>query len=293
MLVLNRMAGDLVRGASCLFVIPIAVFLDRSFIKHTGLMFGLSVSIAVSEELKPLDNESKEIKGETHIMVIALGSTPARQYSRGGDQGDASMLLPKVGQIPPNMLYYKEAGGERDQLSKWQPFRVSFNNMSVMHSIPAKLDFVLYRKLASRYEPYVVIPAGDIGMRRVVLLTQSPVQKNQSMGWKAKPQVAIINRDSASLHDKQFAIKNLSQTKVLHAFDREVATISPGILMGYSRNRNGFLYHLAARYGAERKIIYNLAINFQQDGALHLYILYDAAPVTNAGRSVAVFRMVL
>ncbi|MDG1358767.1 MAG: hypothetical protein P8P36_11300 [Akkermansiaceae bacterium] len=261
--------------------------------KRIFFVLGLSVVTALCEEGEVSGSDSDDERLETQIMVIALGSVPPRKYGRSGTQGDAAMLLPKEGEVPPNKLYYKSSAGGSLPSSKWQPLNVTFNNMSSMHFVPAGRDLVLYRKLARHYEPYVVIPSGEVGMKRAVLLTQDFSERNRGEAWHRNPNLTIIDRESASLRDKQFAIKNLSKMNVLHAFDGEVASVRRGQLIGYKRNKNGVLYHLAASYGARRKIIYNLAVNIRRDNALHLYVLYDADPGTNAGRSVAVFRIML
>ena len=162
-----------------------------------------------------------------------------------------------------------------------------------MRSIKAGEEFVLYKKLADGYEPYVTVPAGEVGMRRVVFLSPSSLLKNENRPWMDKPQVTVISPDAGRLKDKHFVIKNLSRMTVLHAFGDTIANVDPGQLIGYRRNRQGVLYHLAARYGKQRKIIYNMAVKLGKGSGIHLYTLYDAMPDTNAGRSVGVFRMVL
>jgi hypothetical protein len=272
---------------NCLFARYQSIVCDTYMMKLVVFMFGLSITTAVC------DDNGEEAKSETQIMVIALGAVPARKYSNVGSRGDAAMLLPEVGEVPPNKVYYKSTTQKSGASSKWRPISITFNNTSVMYSIKAGRNLILYRKIASGYEPYVFIAPGEVGMRRVVLLTQPSLKENQIKPWQSKPKVTIITVESALLSNKQFAIKNLSRLNVIHAFDQEVANVRPGQLITYSRNRMGILYHLAARYGKQRKMIYNLALTFERNTALHLYVLYDANPKTNAGRSVAVLRMML
>ena len=253
----------------------------------------LTIVTAICQEQGEKVNEPKDLIPKAQIMVIALGPVPARKYSNNNKRGDAAMLLPAIGEVPPSQLYYKAEDTYSTAPSKWRPFRIAFNNNSVMCDIRAGRDFLLYRKLASRYELYVVIPAGGVGTKRVVLLTSASLSSNPATPWNEKPKLTIVAMESASLRDKQFAIKNLSKIDVLHAFDQKVANVRPGQLIAYRRNRKGVLYHLAARYGSERKMIYNMAVHFERDSTLHLYVLYDAIPATNAGRLVGVFRMVL
>lgn len=240
--------------------------------------------------------EEPELTLQTKIMVVALGPVPPRRYSAGGNRGDAAMLLPQVGEVPPSKLYYQgfENDVENSQVTEtWRPFQIAFNNTTAMRSIKAGEDFVLYKKLADAYEPYVTIPSGEAGMRRVIFLSPLSLLKNKNRPWMDKPHVTVIAPGVGRLKDKQFVIKNLSGMTVLHAFGDTIANVDPGQLIGYRRNHQGVLYHLAARYGKQRKIIYNMAVKLGRGSGIHLYTLYDARPDTNAGRSVGVFRMVL
>ena len=270
-----------------------AIVCYASFTQPVLLVLALTIVTAMCQEKAVEEGEPKEPILKSQIMVIALGPVPARKYSKDKSRGDAFMLLPELGEVPPSQLYYKAEDHSSTASSKWRPLRIAFNNVSVMRDITAGRNFLLYRKRADNYEPYVIIPPAGDGIRRIVLLTPASLGSNQTMPWHRKPKVTIIAMGSPHLRDKQFAIKNLSQKDVLHAFDQELANVRPGQLIAYKRNRNGVLYHLAARYGSERKMIYNLAVNFERDSSLHLYVLYDALPTTNAGRSVGVFRMVL
>lgn len=240
--------------------------------------------------------EERELVLQTKIMVVALGPVPPRRYSEENNRGDAAMLLPQVGEVPPSKLYYHglEEGKKNSKAEeRWRPFQIAFNNATAMRSIKAGEELVLYRRLADGYEPYVRIPAGGVGMRRVVFLSPSSLLKNENRPWMDRPHVTIISPDTGRLKDKQFVIKNLSRVTVLHAFGDAIANVDPGQLIGYRRNRQGVLYHLAARYGKQRKIIYNMAVKLGEGSGIHLYALYDAVPDTNAGRSVGVYRMVL
>ena len=51
--------------------------------------------------------EEQELSLQTKIMVVALGPVPPRRYSAGENRGDAAMLLPQVGEVPPSKLYYQ------------------------------------------------------------------------------------------------------------------------------------------------------------------------------------------
>ena len=84
--------------------------------------------------------EEPELTLQTKIMVVALGPVPPRRYSAGGNRGDAAMLLPQVGEVPPSKLYYQgfENDVENSQVTEaWRPFQIAFNNTTAMRSIKA------------------------------------------------------------------------------------------------------------------------------------------------------------
>lgn len=251
------------------------------------LIAGVAVSTVQSKE-------SEQDQGlQSKLMLVALGPMPPRRYSEDTKRGDAAMLLPMEGEVPPNQLYYRVSDNAREASGKWMPFPLAFNNTTAMKSVKAGVELILHRKLADGYEPYVTIPELEVGMRHVVFLTPSSKGKSKHRPWFHGPQVTLVSPDSAGLTGKQFMIKNLSGKKVLHAFGESIASIEPGDLLAYRRSQSGVLYRLAARYGDKRHIIYNMAVRIDEESGAHLYALYDARAETNAGRSVGVFRMVV
>jgi len=250
------------------------------------MIAGISVEPVESRE------DSEEPFLERKIMLVALGPLPPRRYNQETERGDSAMLLPEKNEVPPNRLYYQIKGKDSDPQGKWAAIQLAFNNMAAMHSIEAEKDLLLYRKTSSGYEPYVNVPAGAAGVSSIVFLTPSSSKQNTSKPWLAKPDVTTISPGLPSFQGKQVIIANLSKLDVLHAFDEKLTRVDPGQIIAYHRKRPGVLYHLAARYGREKKIIYNMAIRLESHGEAHLYALYDAMPSTNAGRSVGVFRMI-
>jgi hypothetical protein len=237
--------------------------------------------------------EDRKSDDETKIMMVALGSVPPRRYSDTQTQGDSAMLLPAEGEVPPSRLYYKAGHDHQTAPNTWMPFDIAFNNTTVMKPVKAGEDLQLYRESSKGYERYVTVAGAEAGARRVVFLTPSVSEAGSDKPWLNRPKVTVITPDAPGLRGKQFLLKNLSRKTVLHAFGETITNIDPGLLVAYPRTRSGVLYRLAARYGKQRKIIYNMAIKLDIESGTHLYALYDTKPETNAGRSVGVFRTIL
>ncbi|MFK7911170.1 MAG: hypothetical protein AB8F34_11320 [Akkermansiaceae bacterium] len=232
-------------------------------------------------------------KPKTEISIVALGPKPTRKY-KNVEGGEAPiMLLAKPGETPPPRLYYK--GKEKgDKKTRWLTFNVPFNNPSAMREVAPGKALDLFRKTGggeeARYERYVTIPAGEEGSRRIFFL--SPAAKGPTP-WDTPPRIRTISISAESMKGKQFILKNLSRFTVLHAFGDNVVSVEPMKTISYKRAKTGQLYRLAARYGTQKKIIYNTAVRLNGDGHIQLYALYDANPRTNSSRSVGVFRTMI
>jgi len=234
------------------------------------------------------DSKAKPL---TEIAVVAVGPAPPRRYKDAGGNAPPIMLLPTPGEIPPSRLYYKGRSSSEGK-SDWQTFNVTFNNPSTMKSVVPEKSLSLYRKdkESGEYKLYVTIPPGTLGSRRVFFLIPSTTGRKL---WDKPPLVRTINLDSKTLEGKQFILKNLSSFTVLHAFANSVTSVPPMKTISYTRPKSGELYRLAARYGTQKKIIYNTAVKLDTHGNIQLFALYNASPQTNAGRSVGVFRMMI
>lgn len=248
----------------------------------------LSVFAQTTEDTQ---NPPKVEKPKTEISIVALGPKPTRKYKEVEGAEGPIMLLSKPGQIPPSRLYYK-AKAQGDKKMDWKAFNISFNNPSAMRTITHGKALELHRKLPGDggYELYVTIPAAEEGSRRVFFLTPSTTGPTP---WEKKPDVRTILINSKSMAGKQFILKNLSKFTILHAFEDSVVSVEPMKTISYTRPKSGQLYRLAARYGTQKKIIYNTAVRLNDKGNIQLYVLYNANPRTNSGRSVGVFRTII
>ena len=276
----------MLRGGDGKAIMDGCQFLVKGMIQWL-LVSGMAISSAQSKD------DEKDHDPEAKLAIIALGPMPPRRYSADTKRGDAVMLLPLGGEVPPSKLYYQAGDNTPEVSGKWRALSVAFNSTAVMKTIKSGVGITLYTKHSKHYEPYATIPALDLGMRYVVFLTPSPGGDHNRSLWVRRPRVTIVSPDSGSLRDKQFMIKNLSAEKVMHAFGESVCSIDPGDLLAFRRSQSGVLYRLAARYGKKRHVLYNMAVRIDESSGAHLYALYDASEETNAGRSVGVFRMVV
>jgi len=200
------------------------------------------------------------------------------------------MLLPKHGESPPSRLYYegKSADGKR----AWVSLNLPFNSPSIMLKVPAKQPLELHQKIRGEdaYVPYVSIPALPSGSRMIFILQPS---RFDALPWKTEPSIDNIDLLSINLKGKQFILKNLSNHKVYHAFDDSVKIVQPKEIIAYERPMTSELYRLIAAYGNKKIPIYNTAVRLNDDSSVHLYILFNDYPATNAGREVGVFRTMI
>jgi len=231
----------------------------------------------------------EELDRRPEVAIVALGPRPGRRYTEPQGGGDPIMLLAKPGETPPSRLYYR---GSENRKSKWTSINIAFNNPAALRRMPEDRELRLYQKLPGedQYEPYVTLPAVPETMRRFFFLMPG---ENGETPWKANPRIKVLSLDNSNLVDKHFILANFSKHPVQHAFENMVEVVAPDRTIAYQRNKVGEIYRLAARYGSEKKIIYNTAVRLSQEGHIQLFVLYDANPETNAGRDVGVFRMTI
>jgi hypothetical protein len=253
------------------------------------LIFSCVTLAANAQEEEQEKNPPKGRSAE--IAIVALGPKPTRKYTQPEDGGEAIMLLAQPGETPPTQLYLR-SGDDDGKDGRWTSLNIPFNNPSILRQMPSDRELKLYRKLPGdhHFEPYVTLPAVPAMMRRVFLLMPG---KNDSTPWKETPKIKVLTLENSDLIDKNFILANFSSHTVQHAFQDTVESVAPDKIITYRQEEVGQLYRLAARYGKERKIIYNTAVRLNQDGHIQLFVLYDGSPATNAGREVGVFRMVI
>jgi hypothetical protein len=235
------------------------------------------------------ENDSK--KQEAEVAVIALGPRPVRKYAAVEGKSESVMLLAQPGETPPARLYYRSTGSEEKD-GNWNTWQLSFNNASILRPFPAGREIKLYRRLSEEkgYEPYVTLPAMPAASRMIFFLLPG---SGGEKPWEKTPAFKVVNLGDVTYTDKRFVMANFSRHTVQHAFEQNVETVEPNQLIGYQHDQVGQIYRLAARYGIERKIIYNTAVRLSQEGHTQLFVLYNANPATNAGRNVGVFKMVV
>lgn len=242
-----------------------------------------------ASEVQGQQRDNPDKGSNAKIAIVALGPKPTRKYSKPEDGGDALMRLAQPDETPPPRLYHRISKGKDD---KWIPVNIAFNNPSALREIPSDRELSLYRKHSGdgHYEPYVTLPAVPATMRAIFFLIP---RTYDSAPWKEPPRIKAITLEDSRLMDKNFILANFSEHAVQHAFEDKVETVSNGKILTYRQQEGPQLYRLAARYGKERKTIYNTAVRLSQDGHVLLFVLYKGSPATNAGREIGVFRMVI
>ena len=225
------------------------------------------------------------------FAIVALGPRPTRKYGKPENGGETVMLLAQPGETPPSQLYFRN-GKDKEKDGRWNSLNIPFNNPSTLRQTPSDRELRLYRKLSGEdhFELYVTLPAIPATMRRIFFLIPSI---SGYTPWKESPNIKVIPLENSDLIDKNFILVNFSSHTVQHAFEQKVESVAPGKIITYRQEEVGQLYRLAARYGKERKIIYNTAVRLNREGHIQLFVLYDGSPATNAGREVGVFRMVI
>ena len=223
----------------------------------------------------------------TQIALIAVGEKPPRRYEKAVNGNEPRMLLPTSEEVPPSRLYYK-GKGFTDLKSNWKSLSVSFNSSANLIEVAPESELLLYRKKteSGEYEQYVNIEAAPIGSQRICFLLPQG-------DWSKSPNCKIWDLGEASIKGKQFVFINLSQKKVLQAFDGVVTEIGSMKNVAYRRREPDKFFRLAARDRASNKLIFNTAVKGGTRNRANWFVFYDANPLTEAGRTIGVFRMII
>lgn len=225
------------------------------------------------------------------VAIIALGPKPVRKFGIIEGSVEPVMLLAHAGETPPARLYYRITGAcGKDATSG--VVQVAFNRASSFRKIPAGRELTLYRKMDSgdEHESYITLPAFPPATRRIIFLLPSQVA---TASWEESPVIKMLALENPEFAEKQFILVNFAKCVVQHAFEDRVEAVPPDRMIGYGRDDVGEIYRLAARYGRERKIIYNTAVRLCGEGHIQLFVLHHANPESNAGRDIGVVRMIL
>lgn len=261
-------------------VIPLLAFL--SIISQFDSGFAQTKNHSIQEDANDATAE---------IAIVALGPKPPRRYRETDGGATSLMLFAQPGETPPSRLFFEDDTRKKNE-ERWISFNLAFNNPSNFKEFPAGKELGFYRQVpeSDERELYVKLPSVAAGTRTVIFLT---AKKFGATPWDHSPRIRTIQLDQKKLVDKQFILANFSRHTVEHAFEGKVEVVKPDKILTYPRNEVGEIYRLAARYGAEQKIIYNTAVRLDTEGHIQLFALYDANPETNGGRDVGVFRTMI
>jgi hypothetical protein len=230
------------------------------------------------------------------LAIIAIGPKPPRRY--GSPEGDkpnsaAALLPPKSGEIPPRRLHFEIQEKKKAKKDETKPplkptsINVTFNNPSHFIEVPPSKTLKLQRREDSEFSNYISIDPLKPGSMTVVLLR--PTGKGDKR-WLSEPKQYKIDLLDDELNNKRLAILNLSRRPVKSIFHKDKKMIPAGGFKSYESIEGLELHRMAAAYGREDKIIYNTALRLNKSNRLLFYVLYDANPNTNDGRTVGLFR---
>ena len=262
---------------------------------HTKIMWTILLTLLLVVNLKGNPDISRlaenvsSVESEllTQIALIAVGEKPPRRYEKAVNGNEPRMLLPTSEEVPPSRLYYK-GKGFTDLKSNWKSLSVSFNSSANLIEVAPESELLLYRKKteSGEYEQYVNIEAAPIGSQRICFLLPQG-------DWSKSPNCKIWDLGEASIKGKQFVFINLSQKKVLQAFDGVVTEIGSMKNVAYKRGKSDKLFRLAARDRTSNELIFNTAVKGCTRNRANWFVFYDANPLTEAGRTIGVFRMII
>ncbi len=236
--------------------------------------------------------EKKEVL-PAKLAIIAIGPKPPRRFgSPDGDKPNsaAALLPPKPGEVPPRRLHFEIKEDDKKPLLKPKSINVTFNNPSHFIEVPPSRILKLQRRDSggnSELSDYLSIAPLKPGSMTVVLLR--PTGKGDKR-WVSEPKQYKIDLLDDELNNKRLAILNLSRRPVKSIFHKDKKMIPAGGFQAYECIEGLELHRMAAAYGREDKIIYNTALRLNKSNRLLFYVLYDANPNTNDGRTVGLFR---
>lgn len=260
-----------------------------------------------AQQAKPNASESSNKKEilPAKLSIIAIGPKPPRRFGSAGEDkpNSAAVLLPpKPGEIPPRRLYF--AVGEKDEKTtvsnkegndptpklEFKSINVTFNNPSHFTNVPPNKLLKLQRRdsiSGSELSDYISIAPLKPGSVTVVLLRPSGLGSKR---WLLEPKLYKINLFDEGLTKKKLTILNLSRRPIKSVFHQDKKLIEPGGFQSYESIEGLELHRIAAAYGQEDRIIYNTALRLNRSNRMLFYVLYDANPNTNDGRTVGLFR---
>ena len=238
----------------------------------------------------------KEENGEeivpARLAIIAIGPKPSREFgnTNGAKTSSTSALLPPgPNEIPPRRLYVELAEKEgEDEKEELRLINVRFNNPSRFSEMAPNRILHFLRKEDGESKKYMTMKPLEAGSMNLVLLR--PTGKGDKR-WLSEPIQYKIDLLGATLVDKQLAIINLSRRTIKSMVHGDQKMIVAGGLLTYEGIDGLELHRVSAVYGREERVIYHTAIRLNKEvNRLLIYVLYDANPNTNDGRTVGLFK---
>ncbi len=224
------------------------------------------------------------------LAILALGAKPTRSYVRSVESGKDSasvMLAPKVGVIPPRVLYIN-AGDDEGDASR---IHLAFNNPPQYVDVRSGRELVLWRRgvLAhSEKVEYLRIAPLKPGSFHLLILRAGGRGDER---WLEEPRKSMLDLGGGDLLKKKFGVWNLSKRSIKSIYHEDSVMMKPGSFMSYDALAGVHLHRVSAAYAKSKKRIYTTAYKFHRRRDLLLHLLYDANPHTNDRRTVGLFTM--
>ena len=216
------------------------------------------------------------------LAIIAIGPKPARRFSNTG----STILAPKEGEVPPRRLYF-EIAQEEGREKILNSINVTFNNPSHFINVPANKSLRLLVRKKNEYIKYINTKPLAERSTTIIILRPEGVGDRR---WLKEPLKYEINLISEPFKNKKVAILNLSRRAIKSVFHEDRQVLEAGGFQTYESIKELGLHRIAAAYGKENKVIYNTAMRLNKNNQLIIFVLYDANPNTNDGRTVGVLR---
>ncbi|MFT5883497.1 MAG: hypothetical protein ACI9FG_002012, partial [Crocinitomicaceae bacterium] len=234
--------------------------------------------------------------------IIALGPKPARRYempseyknhqsskSLNASSGGQAILLgaPKHS-TPPAQLFYK-----LDENSKWARFNIRFNNQGILKKIPPlkTLNFFSSIPIDEGTKPALKISPLEPSSSTLIFLTPTGNQKSL---WKNNPKFTIVPLTWSSTGGTRILLINTSRqvVNILFSDGRKLSLKSGSqtrIDLKDIPKKNKIT--IVAKGVRDSKIALQESIR-NLPRITKVYAFYNAAPMTNGGRTLGSFRAV-
>ncbi len=235
------------------------------------------------------------------VSIIALGPKPMRRYkmpnkqndfhsgSRVASLGGQAILLeaPKYS-TPPAQLFCKQDGK-----TKWARFDIGFNNQGALRNVPPlkTLRFFSSIPIDKGSKSTLKLPPLEFNTNTLFFLTPTGGQRSL---WKNNPKLTTVPLTWSSKGDTRMLLINTSRQVVnIRISNGKKISLKPDSQkrIDLTRSSNKNRVTLIAKGVNDSKISLQESIKILPK-ITKVYAFYNAAPMTNGGRTLGTFRAV-